>query len=407
MKLTFVLAYRNLFRNTRRTILASLLLGCSLAALIFTDGVMQGMMALLIETATKTMTGEAQIHRKGFLDSSNTSLYLSNVSEIESFLEKDDHIAGYATRTMSGGMISSSYNRTGGLIVGVSPEMESSVSKLSEAIVAGNYLTGASSEILMGKELVELLEVKLGDRIVITLSEVDGGGLSQALFKLSGIFNFGIRQLDNSMVVISLARSREILGMLDSAHEIVVQFTGADDHKNPDLAVFQKLNTDEIETVGWLDSAPQMASMIKFIDFSAFLIGLILFFVAAIGIINSMFMSIYERIYEFGVVKALGTEPRQIFQLIVCEAFLLAMLGLIFGLIIGTPIIWYFSIHGIPFGDLQFQGLTIADKIKTVMTPAQFTIFPLWMIGLTLVASVYPAIFAAKIIPSRALQRAL
>lgn len=407
MKLTFVLAYRNLFRNTRRTILASLLLGCSLAALIFTDGVMQGMMALLIETATKTMTGEAQIHRKGFLDSSNTSLYLSNVSEIESFLEKDNHIAGYATRTMSGGMISSSYNRTGGLIVGVSPEMESSVSKLSEAIVAGNYLTGASSEILMGKELVELLEVKLGDRIVITLSEVDGGGLSQALFKLSGIFNFGIRQLDSSMVVISLARSREILGMLDSAHEIVVQFTGADDHKNPDLAVFQKLNTDEIETVGWLDSAPQMASMIKFIDFSAFLIGLILFFVAAIGIINSMFMSIYERIYEFGVVKALGTEPRQIFELIVCEAFLLAMLGLIFGLIIGTPIIWYFSIHGIPFGDLQFQGLTIADKIKTVMTPAQFTIFPLWMIGLTLVASVYPAIFAAKIIPSRALQRAL
>lgn len=407
MKLTFVLAYRNLFRNTRRTILASLLLGCSLAALIFTDGVMQGMMALLIETATKTMTGEAQIHRKGFLDSSNTSLYLSNVSEIESFLEKDNHIAGYATRTMSGGMISSSYNRTGGLIVGVSPEMESSVSKLSEAIVAGNYLTGASSEILMGKELVELLEVKLGDRIVITLSEVDGGGLSQALFKLSGIFNFGIRQLDSSMVVISLARSREILGMLDSAHEIVVQFTGADDHKNPDLAVFQKLNTDEIETVGWLDSAPQMASMIKFIDFSAFLIGLILFFVAAIGIINSMFMSIYERIYEFGVVKALGTEPRQIFQLIVCEAFLLAILGLIFGFIIGTPIIWYFSIHGIPFGDLQFQGLTIADKIKTVMTPAQFTIFPLWMIGLTLVASVYPAIFAAKIIPSRALQRAL
>lgn len=407
MKLTFVLAYRNLFRNTRRTILASLLLGCSLAALIFTDGVMQGMMALLIETATKTMTGEAQIHRKGFLDSSNTSLYLSNVSEIESFLEKDNHIAGYATRTMSGGMISSSYNRTGGLIVGVSPEMESSVSKLSEAIVAGNYLTGASSEILMGKELVELLEVKLGDRIVITLSEVDGGGLSQALFKLSGIFNFGIRQLDSSMVVISLARSREILGMLDSAHEIVVQFTGADDHKNPDLAVFQKLNTDEIETVGWLDSAPQMASMIKFIDFSAFLIGLILFFVAAIGIINSMFMSIYERIYEFGVVKALGTEPRQIFELIVCEAFLLAILGLIFGFIIGTPIIWYFSIHGIPFGDLQFQGLTIADKIKTVMTPAQFTIFPLWMIGLTLVASVYPAIFAAKIIPSRALQRAL
>jgi len=103
----------------------------------------------------------------------------------------------------------------------------------------------------------------------------------------------------------------------------------------------------------------------------------------------------------------LGTEPKRIFQLIVCEAFLLAMLGLIFGLAIGTPLIWYFSVHGIPLGDLQFQGLTVADKIKTVMTLSQFTIFPLWMIGLTLVASTYPALFASRIIPSRALQKAL
>jgi ABC-type lipoprotein release transport system permease subunit len=407
MKLTFVLAYRNLFRNSRRTILASLLLGCSLAALIFTDGVMQGMMELLIETASKTMTGEAQIRRKGFLNSTNTDLYMSNVSEIESFLENDEHIAGYATRTRSGGMISSSYNRTGGLIFGVSPEMELSVGKLRDAIVEGDYLTGQDSEILVGVELAELLEIKLGDRIVLTTSEVDGGDLSQALFKLSGIFNFGIKQLDASMVFISLARSREMLGMDDSAHEIVVQFSGADDHQNLDLPIYKKFNTAQLETLGWLESAPQIASMLTFIDFSAFLIGLILFFVAAIGIINSIFMSIYERIYEFGVIKALGTEPKRIFQLIVCEAFLLAILGLIFGLIIGIPIIWYYSVHGIPLGDLQFQGLTIADKIKTVITPTQFTIFPLWMIGLTLVASIYPAIFAAKIIPSEALKKTL
>jgi len=294
MKLTFVLAYRNLFRNTRRTILASLLLGCSLAALIFTDGVMQGMMVLLIETASKTMTGEAQIHRPGFLDSSNTDLYITNVSDIEAFLEKDEHIAGYATRTRSGGMISSAYNRTGGLIFGVSHVMEPTVGKLREAIVSGNYLNGARSEILVGVEMADLLEVKLGDRIVVTTSEVDGGDLSQALFKLSGIFNFGIKQIDASIAFIPLARSQEILAMDDSAHEIVIQFTGADDHQNRELPVFKKFNTAQLETLGWLEFGPQIASMLKFIDFSAFLIGLILFFVAAIGIINSMFMSFSE-----------------------------------------------------------------------------------------------------------------
>jgi ABC-type lipoprotein release transport system permease subunit len=405
--MTFLLAFRNLFRNFRRTVLAALLLGCSLAALIFTDGVMNGMMELLIETATKSITGEARVNRKGFHDSSKSSLYMSNVSEIEEFLRQDEHVAAFATRTMTGGMISSAFNRAGGLVVGVSPEMELSVSKLSRVIVQGNYLTGEDSEILMGVDLADLLEVKLGDRIVITQSEVDGGDLSQALFKLSGIYNFGIRELDSSTVFISLGRSREILGMHNSAHEVVIQFAGEDDHMNSELAVFRQLNTDQLETRGWLDTSPQLASMIKFIDFSAFLIGMILFFVAAIGIINSMFMSIYERIYEFGVIKAVGTEPRQIFQLIVCEALLLAILGLVVGLIIGTPLSWYFSIHGIPFGDLQFQSLTIGDKIKTVPTIAQFTLFPLWMVGLTLLASIYPALFASRIIPSRALQKTL
>jgi ABC-type lipoprotein release transport system permease subunit len=107
------------------------------------------------------------------------------------------------------------------------------------------------------------------------------------------------------------------------------------------------------------------------------------------------------------VVKALGTEPKRLFQLIVCEAFLLSMIGLVFGLVIGTPLIWYYSVHGIPFGEMEFQGLVLANKIKTIMTPQQFTIFPLWMIGLTLLASVYPAMFASRIIPSRALQKTL
>jgi len=147
--------------------------------------------------------------------------------------------------------------------------------------------------------------------------------------------------------------------------------------------------------------------LIKFIDFTVYLVGAILFFVTAIGIINSMFMSIYERIYEFGVIKALGTQPRQVFQLILCEAFLLAVFGLIFGLIIGAPLTWYYSIHGLPFGDLQVQGFTVADKVKTVLTPSQFTLFPLWLIGLTLIASIYPALFASRILPSEALQKSL
>jgi len=407
MSLTLRLAWRNIFRNGRRTFLTCLLLASSLIALVLTDGIMKGMMTLMIDTTTRTFSGEAQVHKQHFRDAFDVNLYIEDTSEITAQLAADKSVEAFSVRTMSGSMISSADNMTGAVLWGVDAESETRVSQLKKALVKGEYLTGRDNEMLIGQEMADLLEVELGDRIVVTLSQVNGGELSQALFRLSGVFKFGMRELDKSMVFINIMQSRQILGLSKGAHEVAFNFVDSETAMNPDLDILKALNNGNVEAATWITLQPQMSAMLGMIDYSLFLIGTILFIIAALGIINSMFMSIYERIYEFGVAMAIGTRPSQMVSLIMAEAFFLAILSVVGGMIIAYVLSSHFSVVGIPMGEMEFEGISIQNNIKTVLDVSQFTVLPFAVILLTMVAAIYPALFTARIVPSEALHKSL
>lgn len=406
--LTLKLAWRNLFRNTRRTVLTVMLIGFSLGAMIITDAVIIGMTTTMADSVTQTLTGEARVQHPAFSDSFDSALTLDNSSRLEAIIAADDSVKAYAPRVIAGGMISSSYNVASGFVYGVDPEREVDVSKIRDAIIEGDYLSGKAGEILIGRSLAELLEVELGDRIVITLSEAKTGELAQALFRVSGIFHFGMREFDDSFVFINLAKAREILGLVDQSHRIVIQFENAEDARNPDLPLFRKLNAiDDVQALGWLEADPEIASMLGMTDYSSLIVGVILFLLASLGVINSMFMSIYERIYEIGVAKAIGTKPGQLISLVLFEAGLIALVSCIFGIAVGGALGVYFSDHGIPMGEFEISGVALSDNIFAVMQPRQFIDFPVYVVLLTLLAALYPARFASRIVPSEALHRSL
>ncbi|MFT6751809.1 MAG: putative ABC transport system permease protein, partial [Candidatus Azotimanducaceae bacterium] len=402
------LAIRNLFRNTRRTILTVMLIGFSLSALIITDGVVKGMSVLMIENVTQSLAGEAQIHHHQYRENHEVKYYMPNSHKIEEALSKDESISSFASRVISGGMISSSYNVTSGGFYGVDALKEMQVSKLKLAISSGTYLSGKDKELIMGESMARLLEVDIGDRIVLTLSEVDTGELTQALFRVTGLFNFGIREIDKNLIFINIDKARKMLRLKRTdSHEIVVQFMHPQYAMNRNLPFFSKFTNDETEALGWLDLNPEIASVIEMSSYASLILGSILFLLATLGIINSLFMSIYERIYEFGVIRAIGTRSTKLTQLIICEAFFLAIIACIFGIVVSLLITQWTSVHGIPVGEIEFSGIAINNSIKTQSTLSQFIEFPLYVIVLTLVASLYPARFASKIIPAEALQRSL
>ena len=147
--------------------------------------------------------------------------------------------------------------------------------------------------------------------------------------------------------------------------------------------------------------------MLEMSNYSSLIVGAILFFLASLGVINSMFMSIYERIYEFGVAKAIGTRPFDLFRLIMVEALLLALLSCFFGMSVGALLGEWYATNGIPLGEMEISGIAMNNNIPTVLAWHQFTNFPAYVILLVLTAALYPARFAANIIPTDALHRSL
>ena len=406
--LTFKLAIRNLFRNTRRTTLTAILISFSLMALIMADGLMLGMKDLLVSSLTKNLVGEAQLHRMGFRDNFDVDLYFTGTDDLVADLRGRPEVTEVASRVLSGGMVSSSYNVATGMVFGIDAEAEARIGNIKKAIIEGQYLTGERGEIMLGRPMAELLEVSLGDRIVITLSEADGGDLSQALFRVSGIYYFGLREIDHNTVFINADQARQAVGIsADASHELVMVFEDLSVSREKTSTVFDDFNNEQLELKSWMELNEDIATMLELSGLSTLIIGSILFLLASLGVINSMFMSIYERLYEFGVARAIGTTPWQLAQLILCEALLLGIGSCLFGGVIGYGLISYTTLHGLPLGEFEMSGIALSGNIATQMQLSQFTELPFYIILLTLVAALYPARFASKIVPTEALSRSL
>lgn len=405
--LSLTLAWRNLFRNTRRTVLTCLLISSALIVMILVDGLILGMSDVMVGGITHTLEGEAQVNRKGFRDNFEVEYVIEDPDPILAELAVTDSIAGFGPRILVGAMIASPYNTTGGLVYGVDATRELDVSKIRDAVYEGEYLTGEKREILIGKHMADLLEVKLGDRIIVTAATVDNNEITQELFRVTGFLEFGPEEMDESLVFINLDQAQKALGMEGRLHQIAIRFKDPEDARNPELPIFRKLTDDKNEALGWLDLQPSIGAMIEMSNYSTAIVGLILFLLTSLGVINSMFMSIYERIYEFGVAKAIGTTPRQIFGLVLFEAFFLAILSCFFGILLGYLFSNYFSEYGIPMGKMEVSGIVVDGNLYTKPALYQFIAFPIYVTLLTLFAALYPAAFAAKIVPTQALQRAL
>ena len=407
------LAKRNLFRNPRRTLLTICLVACGLAALLFTDAFVRGMTTSMIKISTETFLGDAQIHQLGFREANDIDIYIEDTNTLFVQLENTPTIKSYAPRTLSGGMLASSENVSAAIIYGIDANKEAALSKLKGVMKRGAYLSGyaaenhkkSSHEILIGDDLAELLEVDLGDRIVVTLSQAHGGELSQELFRVSGIFHFNDRQMDKGMAFVHLAQGQSMLG-INGVHEIALRFQQTEQADNKNLTLWRTLNNSNLETLSWRELIPQLSSMLDMSSYSTLIASVILFVLVALGLVNSMFMSIYERHNEFGILLAIGTRPKQLFWQILLEGFFIGLLSLIVGLILGTLLSYWKSVNGIDYSGSEMSGISLNEPIYLLIDQLAFAKISLSVLLMTVLSCVYPAVHAARLQPSFAMRKA-
>lgn len=403
MTLTWKLATRNVFRNSRRTWLTVFLIACGLAALLFTDAFVKGMVQTMVNISTQTYLGHGQIHKPGYLESNDVDEYIVDLSDLEKQINSVVEIKAYSPRVISGAMLSSSQNVSSVNMLGVQGEAEAQVSYLKRAMKHGQYLSGKTNEILIGTELADLLEVSLGDRLVLTVSAAHGGELSQELFRVSGVFQFNDRSMDSYLAFINFEQAQNILNV-SGAHEVVLAFNDVTQAEDASLDIWQ-LDKNKYQVKSWRELVPQLNSMLEMSSFSTLIVSIIMFALVSLGLINSMFMSIYERQQEFGVLLSLGTRPTQVFIQILTEGCVIGLISAAVGTVLGTALSIWFSVQGIDYTGLEYGSITLNDPIYLIIEPVAFMQLIAAIFIFTVVACVYPAIHAARLLPSFAMRK--
>ena len=402
------LAWRNIFRNKRRSFIAGTAIGIGLAFLIFVDALIIGMERNMIHSATSSFLGEGQIHGGGFRKTQEVERTINRLDWVLSNLNQETIVEHFTLRVMSFAMISSASNMSAISLVGVVPTTERHLSQIDEALKEGSYFEEeARRSIVIGSKLAEILEVELDDRIVITVAQAETGDLTQEMFRVSGIYHFNVREMDQGMAFIRLEKAQQMLGIGDEVHEIAIIFKNPQFGQDENLSFWRKYSQYGNSAEGWTEILPQVQAALGITSFSTYIVGLILFGVVALGIINTLFMSLHERMFEFGVLRAVGTRPFGIAQLIIFEAGGLAVLSIGIGIIVGFLITFIASKVGIDYTGIEFAGMTFRELLYPVLKFKQFLFYPFWVFVFTEIAGIYPAVYAAKIAPADAMRKSM
>jgi len=400
------LAWRNIFRNKRRTLIAGTAIGIGLAALIFVDAFMIGMSENMVQTATGTFLGDAQIHRVGFRDTQEVSLTIQALDKVTEHLGKEDIVEHFTQRTLTSGMMTSPANVSAISLVGVHPPKEKFLSQIDNVITEGAYFKGDNRrDIVIGAKLAEILEIGLGDRVVVTVAQAERGDLSQEMFRISGIYQFAGEEMNSGMAFVRIEKAQEMLAIGREVHEIAIKFTAIAYTQDPTLPFWGTYSQYGNEVLSWTELIPQLTVILEMTKYSKYIMGAILFFVVIFGIINTLFMSLYERMFEFGVLRAVGTRPFGMARLILFEAGALAVVSIGLGMGLGFLVTALLSYTGINYTGIEMVGVTIQEFIYPIMTVEQFIIYPVWLFIFTIIAGLYPARHAAKISPAAAMRR--
>jgi ABC-type lipoprotein release transport system permease subunit len=288
----------------------------------------------------------------------------------------------------------------------VDPASEREAFELAKEVYKGGYLADQPSrKVVLGRKLAKSLKVDVGSEIVAVVQAADGS-LGNELFTVAGILKIMGEEVDRGAVIIHRADFQELFVSGDRIHQIAMNAWGRITPEQVAKIVSSVEGKDEVST--WRQLMPQMAGMVDMMDAAIFIFGLIFFLAAGLGVMNTMLMATYERVREFGILKAIGATPWRILRDITTEAFVMAFVSTIIGMIIGVAASLYFAAYPINLeafggGSITFSGVAFdplwraALSVKVVYLPVVL----MWII--CMLASLYPAAKAARLDPVRAM----
>lgn len=407
----FRLAWRNVWRNPRRTAITGAAVILSTAITIMTVGLMAGIIQNAVDNTTNIALGEAQVHAPRYRAKRSFYDAIPNVAQILAAARRNGIDA--APRAFGAGLASVGSKSAGALYWGVELAAERAAFTLTEQVTAGRFLSPGRRradaegrpvrEAVLGRRLARSLEARIGSELVAVVQAADGS-IGNELFVVCGILKSVSDEVDRGAVIVHRADFDELFVAGGRVHEIALNSHG---RLAPEaLVAALKPAAGKMEALPWKKLNPTIAEWMKTEDAMLGLVGIVFYLSAALGVLNSMLMAVFERTREFGVIKALGGSPWRIVRDVCTEALLIGVVGAAIGAALGLAGGVYLSRVGIDltrFGSLVFGGVAFDPIWRAVITP-KIVIEPMIVMSIVvLVAGLYPAIRAGRLSPLRAL----
>lgn len=410
MSLDIKMAWRNVWRNPRRSILTILAIAFASLLLVFMLSWQFGSYDTMINSAVKIHTGHLQVQAKGYNDRGDIRLVVPNPAGVGGILEKIPGITAYTFRADAFSLVTSKERTYGAMVIGIDPAREAKVSTLEKLIRQGSYLSaGDIDQALVGKLLAKNLQVGLGDELVV-LGQGRDGSIAATVAKVKGIFSSGQEDFDRSTIHIPLTYFQDVYTMHGAVHEVVALCKSLGDvpeMKSAVAADIRNLNKDDHQLVvlDWMELMPGLIQSIKMDLVSGFIFYIILIVVVAFSILNTFLMAIFERTREYGVLLALGITPWRLTKIILIESSSITVVGVVMGIIAGSLITWYFQVHGIIISGASevLRQYGLPERMFPELSVLSVTIGPAVVLVITLLTALYPALKVRRLRPVEAL----
>lgn len=381
------LAWRNVWRHRRRTLIVVFAMGLGMAMMMMYDGLMAGFNQAIYGNAIKVLGGNIQVHAEGYrLKAAQSPLLpLPDDLAVVQAAQANSLVEAATRRINTGGLLTSPEGAFGVSIIGIEPEAEAGVNLAAQYVVAGSYLTSQDTDSLfMGKGLADAMAVQVGDRITMVGRDIHDQ-MRQRTMTVKGIYDLGMPDLEKLTVYISLGEAQELYGLSGKSTAVAIVLKELGQEPKVLAALRPALPGYEIES--WDVNYPELMTTIQTKSAVMNIFSVIILFIAAIGILNMLLMAVYERTREIGLMGALGMKPRQISLLFILEGALIGLLGVAFGILSGLALNGLMRQIGLDFS--SWSNLT------SYMALIQDRVYPTWGLDKLLSRSLTVAIIAA------------
>lgn len=353
----FKVAWRNIWRNKRRTFLTMGAIGFSTFLFVLFIPIQMGAYDAMIRLALDQYHGHAQVQRQGYQDKPQFRLYIEDGLSLAEQMRSSDKYLAVAARTYSFALVQANERAYGAQIIGVEPEFEPTVSTIPTNIVQGNYFSGdVASEAVIGAALARNLNAMPGDELLI-LGMGENGTTAAVIVTIVGIFETKTSDLDRGLVQIPIRLFQDTFSIRNAAHSIIVKGQDFDQQEEmlqqmqEDVASFTA--EQDLVVLGWEALIPGMKEAIELDRTGGYIFMGILVIVVIFSIFNTFLMSVLERTREFGLMLALGARPKNIVVMVMQESMLLNFIGLIPGFIIAYAINLHLAGTGFMFPGME------------------------------------------------------